>query len=148
MKRIAIVLAVLLVVPFMAGSASAAEKGIRRYVAQTSEGQVLRFRTARDEGVRRLSTVFFGEGFELACDDGTSASWGGARWRFFAGNRFEGRSVTLDVRFDTFAFHIQGTFGPARASGTFRYTAVFLNKDETTRVCTTGDPTWTAERVV
>ncbi len=148
MKRIAIVLAVLLVVPLVAGSASAAEKGLRRYRAETSDGQFLRFRTVRDEGGRRLDGAFFEDGFQLACDDGTTQPWGGAgfsQWPWY----FEGQTVTVDEWYElaTSALHIEGTFGPASASGTFRYTTVFLTDDETARLCTTGDLTWTAERV-
>jgi hypothetical protein len=147
-KRVAIVLAVLLVVPLLAGSASAAEKGLRRYRAETSDGQFLRFRTVRDEGGRRLDGVFFEDGFQLSCDDGTTQPWGGAgfsQWPWY----LEDGTVTVDewTELGTWALHIQGTFRPALASGTFRYTEVFLNEDEAARRCSTGDLTWTAERV-
>ena len=61
MKRIAIVLVTLLSVASWGGSASAAEKGIRRYRAEASDGQLLRFRTVLDDGRRRLDAVFFGD---------------------------------------------------------------------------------------
>ena len=148
-KRIAIVLAGLLVIPLLADSASAAEKAFRRYRATTSDGQTLRFRTVRDEEGRRLDYVFFGEGFQLPCDDGTTEPWSGAgysHWPWF----FEGQTVTVDEWYPgqgSDALHIEGTFGPDTASGTFRYTAVFLHEDETPRLCSTGDLTWTAQRI-
>jgi hypothetical protein len=156
MKRVAIVLVTLLVVPLFAGSAAAAEKGIRRYLAETSDGQFLRFRTVREADGRRLDGVFFGDsrdtgadGFHLTCDDGTTEPWGGAgfsEWPWF----FEGRTVTVELTpegLGTDALHMQGTFRPDSASGTFRYTQVFLNEDETVRLCSTGELTWTADRV-
>ena len=154
MKRVAALLTVLLVVPSFVGSASAAEEGIRRYRAEASDGQVLRFRTVLDDGQRRLDAVFFGpsrlsdpEAFRLTCDDGTTEPHGGAgfsEWPWY----FEGRTVIVEEwrEGDSWALHIEGTFGPDAASGTFRYTEVVLNEDETARLCTTGDLTWTAER--
>ena len=155
MKRVATLLAVLLVVPLFGGSASAAEKAIRRYRVETSDGQVLRFRTVRDEGQRRLDGVFFGprwlgaaEDFLLTCDDGTTepiGTSGFSEWPWY----FEGRTVTVDESYEDpamrVALHIVGTLGPNAGSGTLRYTEEFL-KGETARVCTTGDLTWTAER--
>jgi hypothetical protein len=146
-KRIAIVLVALLIVPLLAGSASAGEKGIRRYRAETSDGQVLHFRTVRDEGRRRLDGAFFGDGFQLTCDDGTTEPYGGAgfsEWPWF----LEDQAVTVDEGFITWRLHMTGTFLPASATGTFRYNEVFINDDVTSaRLCTTGDLTWTAERV-
>ncbi len=149
MKRIAIVLAGLLVIPLLAGPASAADKASRHYRAETSDGQTLRFGTVRDEdGRRRLNSVFFGEGFQLPCDDGTTLPYNGAGfsvWPWY----FEGRTVTVEEwqEQSNFALHLVGTFRPATASGTFRYTVVFLNEDETARRCSTGDLTWTAKRL-
>ena len=159
MRRVAILLTVLhVVVPLFAGSASAAEKGIRRYRAEASDGQVLRFRTVRDGDERRLDAVFFGEGtraagpegpvFELTCDDGTTKQFGGAgfaEWPWY----FEGRTVTVEEwsRGDNWALHIEGMFGASSGSGTLQYSEVSLNEDHTARLCTTGDLTWTAERV-
>lgn len=153
MKRIATVLVVLLVVPWLGGSASGAETGIRRYRAEASDGTFLRFRTVLDEGRRRLDGVFFGAtrataALVLTCDDGTtqpSTTVGWSQWPWY----FEGRTVTVDewAEGDTSALHLEGTFGPASGSGSIRYTEVFLNEDHTARLCTTGDLTWTAERV-
>ena len=152
MKRVAVVLLVLVVVPLFGGSASAAETGIRRYRAEASDGRFLRFRTVLDDGRRRLDGVFFGaerssENAVLACDDGTtqvSDTQGWSEWPWY----FEGRTVTVEEwhRGDNSALHIEGTFGPSSASGTFRYTEVTLNEDHTARFCSTGDLTWTAER--
>ncbi len=147
MKRIAIMLACLLVISLLAGPASAAIKGVRLYRAGTSDGQSMRFRVVRDERGRRLGGVIFGQDFQLPCDDGTtvSLSRGFRSPQWF----FEGRTVTVDYWYeqDIIAMHIVGTFGPATASGTFRYTEALLNEDETTRLCSTGDLTWTAERI-
>ena len=137
MKRIAIVLAGLLVIPLLARRASAAEKASRRYRAETSDADVPRFGTVRDEdGRRRLNSVFFPpaavEGFQLPCDDGTTLPYSGAGFSGWPWT-FEGRTVTVDEWHDqdNFALHLVGTFRPATASGTFRYTVVFLDEDET-----------------
>ena len=151
MKRIAIVLVVLLLVPLIPGSASAAERGIRRYLAEASDGRYLRFRTVLDDGRRRLDAVFLGasrsENAVLTCDDGTtqvSSTQGWTQWPWY----FEGRTVAVEEwhRGHNSALHIEGTFGPSSASGTFRYTEVSINVDHTPRLCSTGDLTWTAER--
>ena len=148
MKRVVIVLASLLAVSLSAGSASAAEKGIRWYRAETDDGQFLAFRTVREDTGRRLDGLFFTRGFELSCDDGTTRPMQGGftEWPWY----FEGLRVTVDEKGRTppWALHLRGTFRPASASGTLRYSAVFIN-DEVTRVklCTTGYLRWTAERV-
>jgi hypothetical protein len=150
MKRIAILLTALLVSPSLATSASAAERGIRRYRGETTEARVLRLRTVRDEGQRRLDAVFFGpsrfeaEELRLTCDDGTTASSrtsGFSEWPWY----FEGRTVIVDERGNvpaTWRLHMQGTFGRDTASGTFQYTTVLRDN----RLCTTGELTWAAER--
>jgi hypothetical protein len=152
MKRVAILLAALLVMPLVAGPASAAEKGIRRYLAETSDGQVLRFRTVREDTGRRLDSLFFGEdvssGVELSCDDGTtrlSGTTGFSEWPWY----FEGQTVTVaEYERNSMALHFAGTFRRDSAEGTFRYNEVFINRDVTSAVlCTTSDLTWTAERV-
>ncbi len=154
MKRVAVVLTVfLVVVPLFVSSASAGEKGIRRYRAEASDGRLLRFRTVLDDGRRRLDGVFLTESRDaenavLTCDDGTtkvSSTQGWSQWPWY----FEGRTVTVEEwdRGDNTALHIEGTFGPSSASGTFRYTELTLNEDHTARLCTTGILTWTAERV-
>jgi hypothetical protein len=153
-KRIAIVfVALMIVVPFLAGPASAREKGVRRYRAETSDGQFLRFRTVRDDGRRRLDGLFFGEsretlGLQLTCEDGTTVTShlsGLTQFPWF----FEGDTVTVDeIEPPYFALHLVGTFQLDSASGTFRFNDVFVDDDVTSaQVCTTGDLTWTAERV-
>jgi len=153
-KRIAIVfVALMIVVPFLAGPASAGEKGIRRYRAETSDGQFLRFRTVRDDGRRRLDGLFFGESREtqvlqLTCQDDTTVDShlsGFSQFPWF----FEGDTVTVDeIDHPNWALHFAGTFQRDSASGTFRFNDVFVDHDVTSaQVCTTGDLTWTAERV-
>ena len=66
MKRIAIVLAGLLVISLLAGPASAAVKGVRFYRAETSDGQTLQFRVVRDERGRRLGHVVLRAGLPVA----------------------------------------------------------------------------------
>jgi hypothetical protein len=156
MRRVAIMLVVLIVVSAFEGSASAGEKGIRRYLAQTSDGQSLRFRTVRDDPTRRLDAMFFGERgpepmFQLACDDGTTKEIGGAgfsQWPWFLD---QDGHVLVNEDFSSgrhmWGLHIEGSFRPADASGTIRYTEVSLSADETPRLCSTDDVTWTAERV-
>lgn len=154
MKRIVIVfVALMIVVPFLAGPASAREKGIRRYRAELSDGQFLRFRTVRDDGRRRLDSLFFGEsretlGLQLTCEDGStreSETGGFSQWPWF----FEGDTVTVDeVEPPYLALHLAGTFQPDSASGTFRFNEVVVDQQVTSaQICTTGDLTWTAERV-
>ena len=55
-------------------------------------------------------------------------------------------TVDLSEPGDSFALHLEGTFLRGTASGTLRYTVVTLTEEETARLCTTGDLTWTAER--
>ena len=157
MAMVAGVLLALLLLPSLAGSASAGEQGIRRYLATTSDGQALRLRTVRDHPSRRLDAVFFGsgrssgaEGFLLTCDDGTTkppVQGGWTQWPWFLDQ--DGHViVNEDVSSRRYlqGFHLEGTFERDTASGTLRYNEVRLNPDETLRVCTTGDLTWTAER--
>lgn len=142
MKRVAIVLASLLLVLLLAGAASA--DGLRVYRATTSDGGVVRFRIIREDTRREIR--FMHLDLQLDCDDGTTEPLGGglSDWGWF----FEGRTATVDeTRPENWALHIVGTFRPASASGTLRYTVVMLNGDDTARLCTTGDATWTAERI-
>lgn len=154
MKRIATVfVALMIAVPFLAGPASAGEKGIRRYKAELSDGQFLRFRTVRDDGRRRLDSLFFGEsrmtlGLQLTCEDGStrdSETGGFSEWPWF----FEGDTVTVDeIDHPDSALHFAGTFQRDSASGTFRFNEVVVDHDVTSaQICTTGDLTWTAERI-
>lgn len=148
MKRVAIVLASLLVVPLLAGSAAAGGPGPggpRIYRGETSDGSFVRFRITRTDTGREI------RGFtlraELDCDDGTTepVSWAGlADW----GWTFEGRTAIVDEnRPSDWGLRIVGKFRPASASGTLRYTQVSLKDDHTARLCTTGDVEWTAERI-
>ena len=85
----------------------------------------------------------------MNCDDGTTKSYGGAGWSEWPWY-FEGRTVTVDEKqpIPPSALHFAGTFRRASASGTFRYSKVFINGEVTSAVlCTTGDLTWTAERL-
>jgi len=152
MKRLAILLVALLVVPLLAGPALAREKGIRRYRAELSDGQFLRFRTVRDDGRRRLDGLFFGEsrmtlGLQLTCEDGStrdSETGGFTEWPWF----FEGDTVTVDeIEPPELALHFAGTFQRDSASGTFRFNEVVVDQQVTSaQICTTGDLTWTAIR--
>ena len=143
MKRMTFILASLLVVSFVAGPASAARTG-RSYAGQTSDGDRVRFRITRTDAGREIR--FFYLRAELDCDDATThevkvalSDWG---WDF------EGRMVTVDEnRPENWGLRIGGTFRPASASGSLRYTEVLLTRDHTSRVCTTGDVTWTVERL-
>jgi hypothetical protein len=142
-KRTAIALASLLVVSTLAGSVSAARPG-RAYGGQTSDGDTVRFRITRTDTGREIR--FFYLRAVLDCDDATTeevrvalSDWG---WDF------EGGTVSVDEdRPENWGLDIEGRFQPSSASGSLRYTEVLLTDDHTARLCTTGDVTWTAERL-
>ena len=147
MKRVAIVLASLLVVPVLAGSAAAGGPGPgqpRIYRGETSDGGFVRFRVTRTETGREIRGFHLET--ELGCNDGSTkplwtqlADWG---WTF------EGRTAIVDEnRPSDWGLQIVGTFRPASASGTLRYTWLKLRDDHTARLSTTGDVEWTAERI-
>ena len=146
MKRIVIVLASVLVVPVMAGSAVAGEAGTgypRIYRGETADGGTVRFRITRTDTGREIRGMLLET--ELGCDDGTTkperlqlAQWG---WTF------EGRTAIVDeTRPLLWKLRIEGKFRPASASGMLRYTWSKLQDDHTARLCTTGDVAWTADR--
>ena len=147
MKRIATVLAGLLVVPVLAGSAAAGGPGPgdpRIYRGETSEGDSVRFRVTRTDTGREIRGMRLVA--ELDCSDGTTkpdslqlADWG---WTF------EGRTAIVDEnRPSDWGLRIVGRFRPGSASGTLRYTWSKLQDDHTALLCTTGDVEWTAERI-
>lgn len=104
----------------------------------------MRFRITRTDTGREIR--FFYLRAVLECDDATTeevrvalSDWG---WDF------EGRMVTVDEdRPENWGLEIEGRFRPSSASGSLRYTEVLLTDDHTARLCTTGDVTWTAERL-
>ena len=144
MKRIAIALLSLLVVPVLAGSASAGPRHPRFYRGETSDGGSVHFRVTRTDTGREIRGMLLKT--ELDCNDGTTkplrlqlADWG---WTF------EGQTAIVDEnRPLDWGLRIMGTFQPASASGTLRYTWSKLQDDHTARLCTTGDVDWAAERI-
>jgi hypothetical protein len=84
---------------------------------------------------------------ELPCEDASMIEydsfwvWGGV------GHRLDGRSLTFDNVFWSEALHIAGVFRGQTADGTYKNTQAALTEAEEAQLCTTGDLTWTAERV-
>ncbi len=125
--------------------ASAATR-LRAYRGQTSAGTSIAFLVrVADDG--RMSLKEMRMRVQMVCDDASTIdyrSW----WGFGGvGVRFEGRNVTLDITFHSEAMHITGVFRPHTADGTFKNTMATLTDNEQAQLCTTGDLTWTADRV-
>jgi hypothetical protein len=148
MKRIAIVLASVLVVSVMAGSAAAGGPGPgdpRIYRGETTDGGTVRFRVTRTDTGREIRGMLLET--ELNCDDGTTkperlqlADWG---WTF------EGRTAIVDENRPLYwGLRMVGQFRPASASGTLRYSWTQLLDDHTAQLCTTGDVEWSADRIM
>ena len=146
MRRVVIV-SLILVALFAASSPASAATRFRVYRGQTSAGTRIAFLVrVADDG--RMSLKEMGFKVEMVCDDASTIEYGSG-WGFGGiGVRFEGRSLTFDHAFWSEALHITGVFRPQTADGTFKNTQATLTDTEQAQLCTTGDLTWTANRVV
>ena len=145
MRRFVIVTLAITAVLVASSPASAAR--LRTYRGQTSAGTKIAFLVrVADDG--RMSLKEMGFKVEMVCDDASTIEYG-TGWGFGGiGVRFEGRSLTFDHAFWSEALHITGVFRPQTADGTFKNTQASLTDTEQAQLCTTGDLTWTANRVV
>lgn len=145
MRRISIVASLALVaVLTLPSSASAAR--VRTYRGETSAGTGIGFQIRIDErGRMSMKDLTFRA--ELACEDGSAIKyWSG--WSFGgAGLRLQGRRLTFDHVFYSEALHVTGTFRARTAEGTFENTWASLTDAEDAQLCTTGELTWTADKV-
>jgi hypothetical protein len=145
MRRLLIVSLILVAVLTAASTASAAAR-FRVYRGKTSAGTRIAFliRVA-DDGRMSMKGLRFRA--DLMCDDGTTMaffSW----WEWFGvGERLDGRRLVFDSVDPFGALHVAGVFRAGTASGTFRDAVPTLTSEEQPQLCTTGELTWTAERV-
>lgn len=63
------------------------------------------------------------------------------------GYRLDGRRLTFDDTFYYEALHVAGVFRAQVADGTFENIWSSLTETEEAQLCTSGELTWTAERV-
>jgi hypothetical protein len=130
----------LLPAPALAGG-----RVLRAYEGTTSSGGTIILSTTNRGGVIR----FQGVGLEdtATCDDGTSIAFAHGFDLFPQGPLVvEG---ALDVEHTGFsdAFVVAGTLGPHGGDGTLTHLFAALDAAEEPELCTTGELTWTAERV-
>lgn len=145
MRRAAIVpLAVTLTL--MLGATPATAARIRAYAGETSAGTKIGFRIrVGQEGHMSMKGLRFDAA--LLCEDATTleySSW----WSFGGvGHRLDGRRLAFDERFLYEALHVTGVFRGQTADGAFEVTWATLTDTEEAQLCTTGNLTWTADRV-
>ena len=140
------VIATLAITAVLVASSPASAARLRVYRGQTSAGTKIAFLVrVADDG--RMSLKEMRYRVEMVCEDASTIdydSW----WGFGGiGVRFEGRSLTLDITFPSEALHITGAFRPQISEGTFKNTQAALTDAEEAQLCTTGDLTWTVNRV-
>ena len=127
-------------------SSPASAARLRAYRGETSAGTRIGFliRVA-DDG--RLSLKEMLIKVELVCEDASTIDYMSG-WSFGGvGQRLEGRRLTLDFVFGAEALHLAGVFRSQTADGTYKDTMATLTDTEDAQLCTTGDLTWTADRV-
>lgn len=120
---------------------------LRSYEGTTSAGDVIRiFTTARDGGVVR----FLAAGIEGAasCDDGTTIAFAhgldlGPRGVVLTGSGLDVEGVGFSE-----ATFLEGTLGSKAGSGTITHLFAALDATEEPMLCTTGELTWTVDRIV
>lgn len=130
----------------VSNSSPASAARLRAYRGETSAGTRIDFliRVA-DDGRLSLKEMYLR--IELLCEDASTIeyrSW----WGFGGvGHRLEGRRLRLDLVFGPEALHVAGVFRSQIADGTYMDTQATLTDAEEAQLCTTGDLTWTADRV-
>ena len=119
---------------------------LRAYRGQTSAGTKIAFviRIA-DDG--RMSMKELHLQVEMTCDDATTLDYGSVWWFGGVGPRLDGRRLTYDAVYGPEATHITGVFRATTADGTFKTIQAWLTDDEQAQLCSTGDLTWTANKV-
>ena len=142
MRRLVVLFAVATVV-VVASPASAAR--LRAYRGETSAGTRIAFRLrVADDGAMSMRWLYLR--VELPCEDGSRVEYD-SYWSFGGGEPLHGRRLVWDSVYQWEALHITGTFRAQTADGTYKHTEASLTENEQAQLCTTGDLTWTAERV-
>ena len=142
MRRFVILFAVAAMV-VMASPASAAR--LRAYRGETSAGTKIAFRIrVADDGAMSMQWLYLR--VELPCEDGSRVEYD-SYWSFGGGEPLHGRRLVWDSVYQWEALHITGTFRGQTADGTYEHTEASLTDTEEAQLCTSGDLSWTAERV-
>jgi hypothetical protein len=144
-KRVALGLVVVTIAGWLLPPpALAAGRVLRVYEGTTSSGGTITMLTTSRDGVVR----FRGLGLEdvATCEDGTATAFGHGFEVFPRPLVTEG---ALDVEHTGFsdAFSVSGTLGSRGGTGTLAHLFAALDATEEPQVCTTGELTWTVERV-
>jgi hypothetical protein len=132
--------AVLAAVP----AAGTTPRRIRAYAGETSAGGEIVFRTSvRDDRVRLLGVGLEGT---ITCEDGSSSEFaGGIAWG--GGLPMPDGRIDVEDVFLNDALLIHGRLGMHRGSGTIESLGAALDASEQPQICTTGELTWSVERV-
>jgi hypothetical protein len=128
------------------GVASAA---IRRvYLGTTPQNGYAYGETTTREGRTKLRYMFI-EPIIVACEDSSTFVWG---FGFFSGSR-RGTPLGTDKRIEiehrdvTSVTRFEGRFWPRHARGAVDLTLAGLDTNAAAMLCTSGEVTWTADRV-
>ena len=143
MRRIVIPLVIVAVVA-LASPASAAR--LRAYRGETSAGTRIAFvlRVA-DDGSLSMKRMFIK--VEMLCEDASTIEYR-SHWSFGGGgDRLDGRRWTFDADFGYEALHLTGKFRAQAADGTYENLQASLTDADEAQLCTTGELTWSADRV-
>jgi len=119
---------------------------MKAYRGRTSAGTRIGFliRIA-DDGRMSMKGLTFRA--ELLCEDASTIGYW-SEWGFGGvGHRLDGHRLAFDEVFFGEALHVTGVFRGQVADGTFENTWATLTETESAQLCTTGDLTWTADRV-
>lgn len=145
MRRFLIASLAVIALLAVASPASAAAR-FRVYRGKTSAGTRIAFliRVA-DDGRMSMKGLRFKA--DLLCDDATTLEFFSFWELGGVGERLDGRRLIFDNVYPWEALHVAGVFRAQTADGTFRDAIPTLTEDEQPQLCTTGDLTWTAERV-
>jgi hypothetical protein len=125
--------------------ASAAARVLRVYEGTTSAGgTIVLFSTFRD-GVTRFQA--FGLEDAARCEEGTSVPFGHGFDLSPRGVRLEQGQLDIEHVGFSDAFFLTGTLGTKMGSGTITHLFAALDATEEPQLCTTGELTWTVQRV-
>ncbi len=118
-----------------------------RYRGETSQGRTLSLEVDKSNIGRR--SAFLRIRFHTTCED---ASTNYERWGMLLGRLDDDGSFAVTRRGEgtgDYWYHIAGTIGFGSAEGTFEFRNGSLTDgpDPQAQLCTTGELTWTAERV-
>ena len=146
-----LVTAAALVVCMTGGGAGAEPGKLRVYEGPLGEaGVTIRFELVKREGrPLQMRSMSFGIGGEvpltLTCDDGSVQETG---FGFEGGlPRLPSHALDLDEVYDV-ALHVHGTIQAVHGSGTFSIAVPRFTQDEQVQSCSSGELTWTVERIL